>query len=792
MADSNIGSLPLAEGLDDDSLLVAEQQGQAVKVTGAQFKEFGRQAVVGQVQAYVDQAQAAAEQAVSTVSAVTDMTVEATNLDNGQPATVTKSTKNGKVNLAFGLPRGEQGIAGPEGKRGPQGPPGNGLTILGYYDTEANLKSAVTAPEAGDAYGVGTAAPYDIYVFDGVTNDWKNNGPLSGGGGNVLPENVVTSEGGAVLEIPAETFGDAPHTILFTEEEDTPLTADDIEYGSGSVKDALDGLFTSVSDGKALIASAVTDKGVDTAPDAPFAEMAENIGKIQTGGDTSDSTATPSDILAPKTAYTAAGKVEGIIPSLPAQTITPGTADMTIANGQYLAGTQTIQGDANLASANIRKGVSIFGVPGAMTSEFKATLTVTADVGAVVTATHANGTELEALSTTGTVTFELPIEGTWTVTARRGVAQYNSVAVEVSSSYNAALTAEVHIERLGVITPLGESRYGIAATTIGGYALFGGGNNGKKTPYAPGSYAVDAYNSSLTHSTPKNLSSGRLNLAAASGPSHAMFGGGESGALGTAGGKSYKSNDVDAYNSSLTRTTPTDLLGIARTSLAAASVGGYVLFGGGVSDEGYSALVDAYDDKLTRSVPSSELIQARHELGAAANDNYALFAGGRQSQYSNMVDAYDKNLTRTTPTMLTVSRSELAASKAGSYILFGGGYAGSSANIFDTVDAYDLFLTRTTPEVLNVCRYNLAATSINGFCLFGGGNTAITADGQIGTVDVYDPYLTHTIVSPLDNARYNISAASVGNYALFGGGYRYGSTSVGNVYSPEVDAYRYV
>ena len=63
MADSSIGALPQAPQLDDDSLLVAEQQGQAMKVTGAQFKEFGRQAVIGQVQSYVDAAQAAAAQA---------------------------------------------------------------------------------------------------------------------------------------------------------------------------------------------------------------------------------------------------------------------------------------------------------------------------------------------------------------------------------------------------------------------------------------------------------------------------------------------------------------------------------------------------------------------------------------------------------------------------------------------------------------------------------------------------------------------------------------------------------
>lgn len=49
-----------------------------------------------------------------------------------------------------------------------------------------------------------------------------------------------------------------------------------------------------------------------------------------------------------------------------AQTITPGTADKTIQSGRYLTGVQTIKGDANLLAANIKKGVTIFGVAGAM------------------------------------------------------------------------------------------------------------------------------------------------------------------------------------------------------------------------------------------------------------------------------------------------------------------------------------------------------------------------------------------------------------------------------------------
>lgn len=47
-----------------------------------------------------------------------------------------------------------------------------------------------------------------------------------------------------------------------------------------------------------------------------------------------------------------------------AATYIPKITDQSIASGQYLSGTQTIKGDANLVAGNIKSGVSIFGVTG--------------------------------------------------------------------------------------------------------------------------------------------------------------------------------------------------------------------------------------------------------------------------------------------------------------------------------------------------------------------------------------------------------------------------------------------
>lgn len=66
-----------------------------------------------------------------------------------------------------------------KGPKGDKGDTGAGFKVLGYYATAEALTAGVTVPEIGDAYGVGTAEPYDIYIYDAV-NGWINNGPLQG------------------------------------------------------------------------------------------------------------------------------------------------------------------------------------------------------------------------------------------------------------------------------------------------------------------------------------------------------------------------------------------------------------------------------------------------------------------------------------------------------------------------------------------------------------------------------------------------------------------------------------
>lgn len=98
----------------------------------------------------------------------------------GSSAQVTNGGTESAAVLNFIIPRGADGAPGAAGARGEKGDPGADFQILGYYDTLSALTAAVTAPTAGDAYGVGTSEPYDIYIFDGVSGTWKNNGTIQG------------------------------------------------------------------------------------------------------------------------------------------------------------------------------------------------------------------------------------------------------------------------------------------------------------------------------------------------------------------------------------------------------------------------------------------------------------------------------------------------------------------------------------------------------------------------------------------------------------------------------------
>lgn len=307
----------------------------------------------------------------------------------------------------------------------------------------------------------------------------------------------------------------------------------------------------------------------------------------------------------------------------------------------------------------------------------------------------------------------------------------------------------------GEITPLSLARTPTSAYNQG-YALFGGGQS-SPTNYKVMSDVVNAYDDSLTMTTPTDLSKARSAGGGSSVGVYAIFAGGASG--------DYGVNTVDAYNASLTRSTPT-ALSYTPISLGSARTANYALFGGGrYSGAGtrYST-VDAYNASLTRSSPTA-LSVAKAQVTGGYNGVYALFGGGKT--YSNStettnikVDAYNESLTKSTAPDLSSAR-EVEAVSVGPYVLF----AGSGI-----VEAYDQSLTRTLAAELS----SSDGTSKGSFR---DGKYAVFCMNYGTCLDVYDENLTKEVYATSYTNNGGMTSGSVGNYLLFGGGWTSGGLS---------------
>ena len=123
-------------------------------------------------------------------------TVQVGTVTTGEEGTQASVTNTGTSNAAvlnFTIPKGatgatgatgpqgekgETGATGPQGPQGEKGDPGNGFAILGYYATLEALEAAVQSPDLGAAYAVGSAAPYNIYIWSGA--EWIDHGTIQG------------------------------------------------------------------------------------------------------------------------------------------------------------------------------------------------------------------------------------------------------------------------------------------------------------------------------------------------------------------------------------------------------------------------------------------------------------------------------------------------------------------------------------------------------------------------------------------------------------------------------------
>lgn len=222
---------------------------------------------------------------------------------------------------------------------------------------------------------------------------------------------------------------------------------------------------------------------------------------------------------------------------------------------------------------------------------------------------------------------------------------------------------------------------------------------------------------------------------------------------------------TDAYDSSLTHTNPQSL-GKGRRWLAATNVGGkYAVFGGG-GESSKTAYTDAYDASLTKASISNLSGDGRYRLAATGVGKYGLFGGGYYmwfgDKYQSTVDAYDDALTRTTAASLSSAKDNVSAVSTKSYAFFAGG-RGTTA-----VDAYDTSLTRTSAAPLQSGKTLAAAAGIAGEYVVFAGGTSTTGSTQ---VEVYDDHLTRVAALILPQGSWSQGAAGAGEIAVIAGGY---------------------
>lgn len=346
----------------------------------------------------------------------------------------------------------------------------------------------------------------------------------------------------------------------------------------------------------------------------------------------------------------------------------------------------------------------------------------------------------------------------------------------------------------GKITPLSVARSGLAATTVGNYALFAGGAVGyfgTSDASATGFATVDAYSANLTKTTAPSMGVKRSGLTATTVGDYALFAGGQY----NSGSSTYYNYAVDVYDNTLAKMSllslgytsvdtstspPTSTFHVcAGPGMSSTTIADVALFSRGA----YCSSNNVMDNNIysvTSTLVSSRLGASfsRYEASATTAGTHAVFYGG--SSASNEATVINADLTSTTATIGSNSYKlyNNTATSVGDFAIFAGGegstYTSSSAKC-SYVWALNASLVASTVSNLSTSKARLSATTVGDLAIFAGGysssRASTAASDTSDIIDIYDTNLVKTSALSLSVKRGELAATTIGDYVLFAGGY---------------------
>ena len=112
--------------------------------------------------------------------------IQSITFNSDYTMTITLTDESTYTSTSLRGAQGEQGIQGVQGPAGPQGEPGSGLEILDVYATLQDLQTAHPTGSPGDAYQVGTAPSFTLYIWSASQSGWVSAGTI----GSAVPSSA--------------------------------------------------------------------------------------------------------------------------------------------------------------------------------------------------------------------------------------------------------------------------------------------------------------------------------------------------------------------------------------------------------------------------------------------------------------------------------------------------------------------------------------------------------------------------------------------------------------------------